>query len=292
MGAKFRDLIQRYSKARNSYRSVLNVLANYANDDGLAWPGRATIARETGLSERTVIRCIGRLLADGHIKAGENAKGGRGLVPVYQILVPERVTSTTEKGDSLTEKGDKCDNERVTSATSSLYVEPNIEPKEEPERDPRASDPPAPPAELHSRNGVGSRKLPFSSPYVNNQKFDPGTGYIRPGTGATPVEVYYERFEVCNDKERLTPPMEDDLVRNCSNLQRLREAITAYSRRKSYNPGNIDLILDWYKDPSRYKRDAPHTQAGTSKLSNIDRNLAAVANVFDRLRSEQGLTHG
>lgn len=107
MGAFYRDLIRKHSKAKGSARAVLNILADYADDDGLAWPGRAQLASDTGMSERNVVRCIQTLCADGRLSIEENAKGGRGRLPVYKIHFPE-----LQKGDNLTPIGEK----RVTNA--------------------------------------------------------------------------------------------------------------------------------------------------------------------------------
>lgn len=121
MGKLYRDLVRAHSKAKGSSRALLNILADYADDDGLAWPGRAQLASDTGMSERNVVRCIQTLCADGRLSIEENAKGGRGRVPVYKILIPElqkgdklspltgdkRVTNARIKGDKSVIKGDK-----------------------------------------------------------------------------------------------------------------------------------------------------------------------------------------
>lgn len=132
MGALYRDLVRKHSVARGSARAVLNILADYATDEGLAWPGRAQLASDTGMSERTVIRCIQTLCEQGRLSIEENAKGGRGRVPVYKIHVPEvkkgdsvtpyrdakRVTNGQIKGDNLTIKGDKYDNAYIDNNRS------------------------------------------------------------------------------------------------------------------------------------------------------------------------------
>jgi SOS-response transcriptional repressor LexA len=92
----------------------------------------------------------------------------------------------------------------------------------------------------------GAKTVRVQSPYLTDARRFVG-GYIPAGQGLNPVEVYYERFSINNDRERLTAPLEDDLARNCPELERLREVITAYGRRRNYAPGNIQLILDWYR---------------------------------------------
>ncbi len=114
MGKLYRDLVRTHSKAKGSARALLNILADYANDEGLAWPTRETMANDTGLSERTVTRCLQTLCDDGRLSIEENAVGGRGRVPIYRILFPECV-----KGDNLSEQRESTchplDAERVTN---------------------------------------------------------------------------------------------------------------------------------------------------------------------------------
>jgi len=104
--------------------------------------------------------------------------------------------------------------------------------------------------------GKGQRRPPPSSPHLDPRKL--ARGVIPPGTGSTAVEVYYERFPVNDDKTRLAAPLEDDLVRHCLDLPRLRTVIEAYSRTP-YKLRNIQLILDWYRDgvPDKQKERNP-----------------------------------
>ncbi len=109
---------------------------------------------------------------------------------------------------------------------------------------PKAETPPTPTAT--SEKVIRHRKtVRINSPHLASAKFV--EGYIPAGDGKNPVQVYYERFEINHDQARLNPPQEDDLVYNCPDLLRLREVITAYGRT-NYRPGNLQLILDWYRD--------------------------------------------
>ena len=278
MGKLYRDLVRTHSKAKGSARALLNILADYANDEGLAWPTRETMANDTGLSERTVTRCLQALCDDGRLAVEDNAAGGRGRVPVYRILIPElikgdsvtpfmadkRVTNGHVKGDNVTIKGDKS--VAIQSHARSEPQEPNIEPREK--------------HALPSRNCASGpkNKITFKSPHVNNDHFDIGTGFIAEGTGATPVEVYYERFDVQQNGARLNAIKEDDLVRYCKDLDRLREVITAYSQT-NYLPGNVRLILDWYRDgvPEKHRPDNALQKRSNSAMF---LNFAAENGVF------------
>jgi hypothetical protein len=133
MGNKYRDIVRKHSKAKGSRRSVLNVLANYADDSGEAWPGNETIATEAGISTRTVSRCLDELCASGEIEVVE---GGLGRANAYKwrILVSEKGDKKVTDCQVLEPvKGDK----KVTTVhikgdklTSPIYkeLEPYIQP--------------------------------------------------------------------------------------------------------------------------------------------------------------------
>ncbi len=54
MSRRMKELVKQHSKTRGAARRVLMVLADYANDDGVAWPSVQTLTTETGLSRRGV----------------------------------------------------------------------------------------------------------------------------------------------------------------------------------------------------------------------------------------------
>lgn len=178
-------------------------------------------------------------------------------------LVNDKVMDLSPKGEEQVE----------------VKVEVKVEVQGEGEDTAPAQSQPTPPAvptvELRARNGATS-KLRFHSPHIDKTHFDPDTGYIAPGKGTTAVEVYYERFDICHNEERLTVPMEDDLMRHCPDLERLRAAVTAYSRAGFKTLRNIKLILDWYREPERYQRElVPAIPASNGRLTPQDRTQAA-----------------
>lgn len=73
-----------HSCAKGAARMVLTVIANYADDSGLAWPEYEKISARAGLSERSTIRAVeelerlGELLVEKHPRTGNR----------YQIPVP------------------------------------------------------------------------------------------------------------------------------------------------------------------------------------------------------------
>ncbi len=110
-----------------------------------------------------------------------------------------------------------------------------------------------PPTIQASASGTAVRSLHFKSIFMPKGSWKGKT--IPAGTGENAVQVYYERFAV-SEETLLTEPQQDDLVRYCTDLDRLREVVTAYERSNYTNKRNVQLILDWYRDGIRQRRPA------------------------------------
>lgn len=122
---------------------VLLALADWANDDGMRiYPGLPQLAAKARLTVRQAQRALRRLKEDGVIVATDGAKGGRGRVTHYRLIIErvtklhalddgaERVTSTAQKGDMSHRERVTCETERVTFATAHIdnHQDPPIEP--------------------------------------------------------------------------------------------------------------------------------------------------------------------
>lgn len=140
---------------------VLLALADWANDDGIAWPSMERLAMKARIDKRSAQRIVRQLAKDGTIEIDEG--GGRGKQHRYLIQTEtmtkrhpleeaETVTPvspiTEIKGDILNTKTVTFEAERVTSDTQTVTPvspDPLVEPLEEPSLEP-------------------SGGLPFSSP--------------------------------------------------------------------------------------------------------------------------------
>jgi hypothetical protein len=120
------------SKSRGSARTLLLILASHTNPDtGWAWPSLDTLAQETALTRRHVIRLVAHLEALGELQVRRGH--GRGHVNFYRVHLhrapdtgdrspPTQVTSAPRTGDmsgrekvtSATRKGDIGAREKVT----------------------------------------------------------------------------------------------------------------------------------------------------------------------------------
>jgi hypothetical protein len=64
-----------HSKALQSHQTILIRLADHADSQGLAWPSKARLARDTGYGRQWVHTVINDLLRQGEIRLVENAAG-------------------------------------------------------------------------------------------------------------------------------------------------------------------------------------------------------------------------
>lgn len=260
MGRRYRDIVRQHSRAKRSARAVIMLLSDYADDDGLAWPGHARIAAECGLSERTVTRAISELIEAGELAVEEAACHHKS--PTYRIVLAPAQTAQGRQPDYS--QGRQFDNQgrhpdrqgrqividRVDKLSRAYIEEPQLEPQE-PESEPRvgaATSQPQPspaPTPQVIRSGIpGAKAVRVDSPHLKGAPFS-AEGYIPPGAGSNAVQVYYERFPLTQNDARLRAPQEDDLIRLCPDLERLRQVVTAYSN-SPHRVGNVQLILDWY----------------------------------------------
>lgn len=109
------NAVWEYSKVQTAGGLLVHLaLANYANEEGLAYPSIATLARKTRQSPRNVKRALGWLERNGEVEVLKN-RGPHG-VNLYRLLL----------GDKLSPGGDICVIKGVTnSAPGGDRVSPN-----------------------------------------------------------------------------------------------------------------------------------------------------------------------
>jgi hypothetical protein len=104
-----------HSKAKKSHQLVLLRIANRINSEGLAWPSYATLASETGLSRRHVIRIVADLQAVGELEI--LPEGSPYGTPAY------RIPGSDTMSPGMKSRGDKNDTELVTSCHPNQLIE-------------------------------------------------------------------------------------------------------------------------------------------------------------------------
>jgi len=259
---------------------VLLALADWCNDEGWCFPSIPEVARRCSLTDRGVQKVMARLIETGHLRIEENAgrRTGRGSATHRYYLLSYQAANGIANGiDSSTEQTEKDEprssfkGERGAQRVNAVQQRVNaVPPKGEPMRSPDPSldpsiDPISPPARAAAPAAPQISPAKPVTVRADSPHMPPGLrlpgGYVPAGTGVNPVQVYYERFHFSDPDAHLNRPQEDDLARLCPDLDRLREVITAYSRT-NYRRGNVQLILDWYRN------GAPQQGAAGSRQSN------------------------
>lgn len=243
MGRIARDTVRSYSQAKGSARAVLNIIADYAPDDGgVAWCSIATYAADTGLSERTVQRAIHRLVDDGEITIREGH--GRGNVHAISVnLGPLKGDNLSLKGDTLTPipeiKGDI-----LTVKGDNVTPEP-IEPY---------------------RTERTERSRARAQPLAEPGKLFPA------GKGETPFHVYREVFThtPTANQMRLMADTVDDLAKWRDICQRWDGA--------GYRSNNIAGLLDVYRNGWQQRNGT-----GSGKSDDEDKKRAALRSAQSRI---------
>jgi hypothetical protein len=279
-------------------------LADYANSDDQSWPSIATLVKRTRISERQIQRSIQWLCLHGYIEITEKGNG-RGRVTTYQLLIkgdnmtpfseecaPELTPVDSIKGDIGDVKGDISAQKGDIGDEIYSYVrrEPLTEPLKKPGESAQA---PAPPANVVSSGRTGARQIKLDSPYLKGSKFV--NGYVPPGGARNAVEVYYERFDIRHVDWRLSDPQEEDLIRHCRDLDLLREVVTAYDQSGYKTPRNIKLILDWYREPHRFRNRQNGTSNGHNQANHQQPEAAtfttAQRQAYDAERRAEGIPY-
>ncbi|MEH0985329.1 helix-turn-helix domain-containing protein [Micromonospora sp. CPCC 205556] len=92
-------------------RAVAIAVAAHANHEGNAWPSVATIAEYAGCSERTVQRCLAKLVQLGRLVVTKVA----GIATrVYRLVTGQGVT---EQPAGVTDPAGRGDSQRVTRSS-------------------------------------------------------------------------------------------------------------------------------------------------------------------------------
>lgn len=68
---------------------VLLVLANYADDRGVAWPSLETLSKDTKIKRSTLIECIKTLVELGLVCKVKRYRGNLKTANTYELQVPD-----------------------------------------------------------------------------------------------------------------------------------------------------------------------------------------------------------
>lgn len=135
MSIKVQSHVWDNSPAKGGELLILLAIADFADDNGVAWPSVSTLAQKSRLSERQAQRNIRNLVASGDLAIDENA-GPHGTHRYRVLRVSSRhprqnvgVTSSAKRGDIRDKKG-------VTPTSPKPSGEPPKKPSDVPPRKP------------------------------------------------------------------------------------------------------------------------------------------------------------
>lgn len=106
MSVEYIEAVYNHSKATGGARLVLLALADFANEQGICWPSKATIAAKSGLSLHWVKVCLRRLKESGELEIHKPG-GTEGRANHYRVALPTRGGNrlTPRGGNGLTRGG-------------------------------------------------------------------------------------------------------------------------------------------------------------------------------------------
>lgn len=148
------ELVAKAKKTRlhgdSTAKLLLIVLADYANDEGMAWPSVKTMAEETEKSERSIQLLLRKLEQMRLIRKGDQklvAKYARGRRPVVYKLFPKTKKGETPM-DATVERGETHFTPE-TGCTGETDFTPQVKPTS-----PEGCNPLHPTGETHFVSGV------------------------------------------------------------------------------------------------------------------------------------------
>lgn len=148
------ELVARAKKTRlhgdSTAKLLLIVLADYANDEGMAWPSVKTMAEETEKSERSIQLLLRKLEQMRLIRKGDQklvAKYAKGRRPVVYKLFPTAKKSETTVNATV-ERGETHFTPE-TGCTGETHFTPRVKPTS-----PHGCNPLHPTGETHFVSGV------------------------------------------------------------------------------------------------------------------------------------------
>jgi Helix-turn-helix domain len=135
MSIEATNAVWRYSRQKSGNLLVLLALADYTNNDGIAWPAVSTLALKARMSKRNAQRCGRALEKAGELQICQNQ--GRKGSNIYRILLRDLRPNSPEGNDihdagvakTMSPASSKGDTSVTESVNKPLIEPPPIVPK-------------------------------------------------------------------------------------------------------------------------------------------------------------------
>ena len=133
MSIKAIDAVWTHSRHRGGKLLLLLAIADFANDNGVAWPSIATLAKKARMSDRNAQACLREMLDDHDPELSIEEGAGPHGTHLYHILLTQGEKSSGVKkvrGEKRHARGEKFDSQGVKPASpnpslESVIIEPS-----------------------------------------------------------------------------------------------------------------------------------------------------------------------
>jgi hypothetical protein len=282
-------LISEYGAQIGAYGvAVYNVLAMYAGQSSKSWPSYQKIADTLGIGRTKVIETIALLVELGLVaKKNRFNESGDKTSNLYTLTDQSTWGSTPHEPPSTQHAPPSTPHEpplvRDTNhgGTQGDHKQDSLN-KTQLEQDSRegerASAPPSPPnddvefmADVPPTHPVPEKASPPTKAPRGACKIQPVNGKIPAGTGDRPDRVYHEIHPLDDDRCKLNDAQRKAIETTVTDLPLWREVVVAWALAGN-KPTNIRGQLDWYRDPSRFRKDSHHASTSGRNGANHTAN--------------------
>ncbi|KFI97842.1 helix-turn-helix domain-containing protein [Bifidobacterium stellenboschense] len=235
------ELVARAKKTKlhgdSTAKLLLIVLADYANDDGMAWPSVATMAQEVEKSERSIQLLLRKLEKTGLIRKGDQklvGKYAKGRRPVVYKLFPKKTKSENpDEAHHDAENRGETDFTPETRFTGETDFTPQVKPAS-----PHGRNPLHPTGETHFALGV----KPTSPKPSQEPSIEPSRESTRASQTENPTKTDDPRTGI--DASGYTPDTDPDATALAAELHLDVEHV-------------FDDFRDWARDKGMTSVDWP-----------------------------------
>lgn len=283
---------------KGSMKLLLLAIADFADDNGKAWPSVETLAQKIGMGERNTRYMLRALEDQGRLVV--DISGGPKGSSMYRILAPDRGQSlppakssmNAEGGQNATQGGGKMRHKGGQPTAPDPSLDPPIDPSVGQQR--AAALPPAPPIAppppvVLAEPQTATAPEPTVAAALDG---DPLPAAPAPATtknlAQQPVVLAYRDVFLAYPSKA---QMAQLLGHGVTDMQRWSDVLAAWCKA-GYSPRNIGGMLDWYDDPVRMATSgAKGAKPGVTRApaqSKVAASLQAVDDVFAMLERSGG----
>ncbi|MCC6454461.1 MAG: hypothetical protein IT328_05920 [Caldilineaceae bacterium] len=266
--------------------AVYNVLAMYAGQSDKSWPSYQKIADLIGISRQKAFDTVALLVDLGLVtKKNRYNDSGDKTSNLYTLTKQAAWGSTQDRLPPSTPHGLPLVHDIDYRSPHGVHDQDSLNNTqlEQEEREGASAQPSPPPSSpAHEVDVEFMADVPPTHPIP--EKASPPTkaprgacklqllnGKIPAGTGDRPDRVYHEIHPLDDDRCKLNDAQRKAIEATVTDLLLWREVVIAWALAGN-KPTNIRGQLDWYRDPSRFRKENHHAGTGGHNGANRSGN--------------------